>query len=109
MTVLGDAAHPTTPNLGLGGCMAIEDSLVLARAFAENGGDHQAAFAQYERERQTRTRRVVRTSAWFGRLGSFTNPAAIRAREVVMAATPTSLMKKTFVREVGFEPGPLRR
>ena len=35
--LLGDAAHPCTPNLGLGGCMALEDALgsreiVLQRA-----------------------------------------------------------------------------
>lgn len=109
VALLGDAAHPTTPNLGLGGCMAIEDGLVLARAFAENPDNHSSAFAQYQAERQTRTRRVVRTSAMFGRLGSFTNPVAIWARELVMRATPTRLMKGTFVREVGYDPGPLRR
>ncbi|MGE0481663.1 MAG: FAD-dependent monooxygenase, partial [Phycisphaerae bacterium] len=32
ITLLGDAAHPTTPNIGQGACMAIEDALVLARA-----------------------------------------------------------------------------
>ena len=34
MTLLGDAAHPMTPNLGQGGCQAIEDALVLARLLA---------------------------------------------------------------------------
>jgi 2-polyprenyl-6-methoxyphenol hydroxylase-like FAD-dependent oxidoreductase len=29
---VGDAAHPTTPNLGQGGCLALEDAVVLARA-----------------------------------------------------------------------------
>ena len=33
MTLLGDAIHPTTPNLGQGGCLAMEDALVLARCF----------------------------------------------------------------------------
>jgi 2-polyprenyl-6-methoxyphenol hydroxylase-like FAD-dependent oxidoreductase len=28
--LLGDAAHPMTPNLGQGGCQAIEDAVVLA-------------------------------------------------------------------------------
>lgn len=34
VVLLGDAAHPTTPNMGQGACMAIESSLVLARAIA---------------------------------------------------------------------------
>ena len=29
--LLGDAAHPMMPNLGQGGCMAIEDAFVLGR------------------------------------------------------------------------------
>ncbi|KAG0624132.1 hypothetical protein M758_3G226500 [Ceratodon purpureus] len=31
ITVAGDAAHPCTPNMGQGGCMALEDGLILAR------------------------------------------------------------------------------
>jgi 2-polyprenyl-6-methoxyphenol hydroxylase-like FAD-dependent oxidoreductase len=36
VTLLGDAAHPTTPNLGQGACLAIEDALILAQCLAEN-------------------------------------------------------------------------
>lgn len=31
VTVAGDAMHPTTPDLGQGGCMALEDAVVLGR------------------------------------------------------------------------------
>src|SRR5262249_36837704 len=30
VTLVGDAIHPTTPNLGQGACMALEDAVVLA-------------------------------------------------------------------------------
>ncbi|KAL6963428.1 hypothetical protein U1Q18_006032 [Sarracenia purpurea var. burkii] len=33
--VAGDALHPMTPDLGQGGCAALEDSVVLARCLAE--------------------------------------------------------------------------
>ncbi|KAK8476480.1 hypothetical protein V6N13_080664 [Hibiscus sabdariffa] len=33
--VAGDALHPMTPDLGQGGCLAIEDGVVLARCLAE--------------------------------------------------------------------------
>ncbi|EYU36808.1 hypothetical protein MIMGU_mgv1a007451mg [Erythranthe guttata] len=33
--VIGDALHPMTPDLGQGGCSALEDSVVLARCLAE--------------------------------------------------------------------------
>lgn len=109
VALLGDAAHPTTPNLGLGGCMAIEDGLVLARAFDENGGDHVRAFTQFEGERRARTAHVVRMSRWFGRLGSVAHPAAVRAREVATALTPTAASVAAFRRLVTADPGPLRR
>jgi 2-polyprenyl-6-methoxyphenol hydroxylase-like FAD-dependent oxidoreductase len=109
VTLLGDAAHPTTPNLGLGGCMAIEDALVLARAFAEKGGDHAGAFAQYERERRKRAARVVRASALFGRLGSVRSPWTVRLRELATAAAPRALLARVFRQSVAYDPGPLRR
>jgi len=31
ITLVGDASHPMTPNLGQGGCTAVEDAVVLAR------------------------------------------------------------------------------
>lgn len=33
--VVGDALHPLTPDIGQGGCSALEDSVVLARCLAE--------------------------------------------------------------------------
>ena len=38
VTLLGDAAHPMTPNLGQGACQAIEDAVVLARCLREVDG-----------------------------------------------------------------------
>src|SRR5207247_936780 len=34
VVLLGDAAHPMTPNYGQGGCQAIEDAIVLDRQLA---------------------------------------------------------------------------
>jgi salicylate hydroxylase len=52
-TMLGDAAHPTMPFLGQGACMAIEDGLVLGRAFAASETVHEALH-RYEAARKPR-------------------------------------------------------
>lgn len=52
-TMLGDAAHPTMPFLGQGACMAIEDGLVLGRAFAASGTVDEALY-RYEAARKPR-------------------------------------------------------
>ncbi|MGL6094357.1 MAG: FAD-dependent monooxygenase, partial [Fimbriiglobus sp.] len=53
VTLLGDAAHPTTPNLGQGAGMAIEDAAVLARclgaASVPIGGLRAYEAARFER------------------------------------------------------------
>jgi salicylate hydroxylase len=54
---LGDAAHAMLPFLGLGAAMAIEDAIVLARAFSAEGSV-EAALARYEAARRPRTQWV---------------------------------------------------
>lgn len=70
VTLAGDAAHPMTPNLGQGGCTALEDAVVLARELkgamegvVATGGDRaaaaraaaaEAALRRYEDERWRR-------------------------------------------------------
>ena len=53
VAMLGDAAHPMTPFLGQGACIAIEDGLVLGRAFASSA-TVQEALQRYEAARKTR-------------------------------------------------------
>ena len=44
--MLGDAAHAMTPNMGQGGCQAIEDAVVVAHLLADDA-DVPAALAAY--------------------------------------------------------------
>jgi len=59
--LIGDAAHATTPHLGQGAGMAIEDSLVLAENLATEG-DIDAAFAAFQARRTERCRYIVERS-----------------------------------------------
>jgi len=65
-TLLGDAAHPTLQYLAQGANMAIEDGVVLAEKVAAAKGDFSRAFLSYQRERMSRTARVVLSSRFFG-------------------------------------------
>ncbi len=47
ITLLGDAAHPMTPNLGQGACQALEDAVVLARQMGSCGAV-EPALRRYE-------------------------------------------------------------
>jgi 2-polyprenyl-6-methoxyphenol hydroxylase-like FAD-dependent oxidoreductase len=61
IALLGDAIHATTPHLGQGGGMAIEDSVVLAEELARQD-EPEAAFAAYRQRRFDRCRYVVEKS-----------------------------------------------
>ena len=94
MTLLGDAAHPMTPNLGQGGGQAIEDAVVLDLCLASNG-DAAVAFKDYETRREARTARVVREARRFGRLGQVENSAARAVRDFLVRITPLSATLRT--------------
>jgi 2-polyprenyl-6-methoxyphenol hydroxylase-like FAD-dependent oxidoreductase len=61
IALLGDAVHATTPHLGQGGGMAIEDAVVLAEELTLHD-DPEAAFTAYRRRRFERCRYVVEKS-----------------------------------------------
>ena len=54
ISLLGDAAHAMLPFLGMGAAMAIEDGMILARAFGMEA-DPLVALARYEAARLPRT------------------------------------------------------
>lgn len=64
ITLLGDAIHPMTPNLGQGGCQAIEDAVVLANELA-HASTLEQGLRQYEQKRHPRTKKFVTQSRMF--------------------------------------------
>ncbi|EXB25023.1 FAD binding domain protein [Acinetobacter baumannii 1437282] len=59
VVLLGDAAHSTTPDIGQGGCQAMEDAIYLARALQINTFGLEDALARYQNKRNERTREMV--------------------------------------------------
>ena len=81
-TLLGDAIHATTPNLGQGACQALEDAVVLADALRQ-GASPEAGLRDYEARRRNRTRFVIEQSWRLGRMAQTASPIAIWLRDLL--------------------------
>ena len=101
VTLLGDAAHPMTPNLGQGACQAIEDALVLARCVAEGSGA--ASLRRYESERILRTASVVNGSRRVGQIVHIQVPALCGLRDLALRLTPLSMTYRQLAPVIGYE------
>ncbi|MFF1481226.1 FAD-dependent oxidoreductase [Streptomyces sp. NPDC058301] len=89
---LGDAAHAMTPNLGQGGCQAVEDAVVLAHLL--DGADIPAALAAYSTARRTRADAIRLRSRRAGRIAALTHPVATAARDLAVRATPARAARR---------------
>ncbi len=95
--LLGDAAHPCTPNLGLGGCMALEDALVLARSFSKEPTP-ELALRRYESLRRRRTRHVQQRSLLMGNIGQWENRLIAGGRELLTSMLPALIFERNLRR-----------
>jgi 2-polyprenyl-6-methoxyphenol hydroxylase-like FAD-dependent oxidoreductase len=97
VTLLGDAAHPMTPNLGQGACQAIEDAVALADCL-RGAADPVSALRRYEALRIPRANRFVRASLRLGRVAQSENVVICRLRNALMSLVPSSLSRRQLVR-----------
>ena len=93
--LMGDAAHPTTPNLGQGACMAIEGAFLLAKAI-DNKESSNLAFKAYQKAHYKRTRKVTLESRQLGMVGQWDNPLLVKIRDFAAGMAPQSVASKTF-------------
>lgn len=59
VVILGDAAHSTTPDIGQGGCQAMEDAIYLARSLQINTLGVEDALRRYQNKRNERANELV--------------------------------------------------
>jgi 2-polyprenyl-6-methoxyphenol hydroxylase-like FAD-dependent oxidoreductase len=93
IVLIGDAAHATTPNLGQGGCQALEDAYVIAKTLSENA-DLEKAFNLFQSTRYAKAKYVVDTSWLFGKLTNLSAPW-IQMRNAAIRLMPASAAKKS--------------
>ncbi len=94
VTLLGDAAHPTTPNMGQGACMAIESAYVLAKSLA-NAADAPAGLLAYEGARFDRTAMITNQSWKFGKMFAYENPVKCWFRDRLFGLAGGLAVKQT--------------
>tara|TARA_Y100001934_G_scaffold256285_1_gene324134 strand:+ start:131 stop:1381 length:1251 start_codon:yes stop_codon:yes gene_type:complete len=93
MVLLGDAAHPTTPNLGQGGCMAIEGAYLLAKCINKYGLSTKA-YGIYEKHQFPRSKKIINESLKLGAMGQISNPILIALRNFFFKVMPSSVAMK---------------
>jgi 2-polyprenyl-6-methoxyphenol hydroxylase-like FAD-dependent oxidoreductase len=82
VTLLGDAAHPPTPNLGQGACQALEDALILTRCLG-SARESVIALRTYEASRMKRSAAIIKQSYLFGKIGQWENPLLCSLRDAL--------------------------
>lgn len=90
ITLLGDAAHPTTPNLGQGACQALEDAVVLADCLRQCP-EVEPALRRYEQQRQGRTAAITRESWRIGKFLQSESPPVCWLRNSLTQLMPASI------------------
>lgn len=93
--LVGDAAHATTPNMGQGGCQAVEDAWYLGR-FLGKGGSFRDAFTEFEAARREKVDYIVNHSWRLGKVAHWKFARGLRNAMVRM--TPQSVTRKTLHR-----------
>ena len=98
VTLIGDAAHPVLPNIGQGGCMAIEDAFELVKQISPSAKKDllPSLLRRFEASRCDRVARVYSTSRQVGQLGRVEGAIACFLRDWIYKLTPTKLADQQF-------------
>lgn len=105
VVLLGDAAHATTPNLGQGAAMAIEDAMVLAGTLGRYPTISEALSA-YEAARNERVTQITARSWSLGRIGQTDSAAGVFLRNLAMRMVPDRIAQRSNIRLVLDAPDP---
>lgn len=90
--LIGDAIHPTTPNMANGGCLAIEDAYLLVKFLESNNFD----FQKFQNLRTKKVDAVVRQSWLFGQLLHQKSKLMDKIIKVGFTMTPKCIFDKIY-------------
>ena len=92
VVLIGDAAHAMTPDLGQGGCQAMEDAVTLISLVSEatTGAAIDGVLARYDQQRRRRTQPLAARARMVGRVGQLQSRIGAGLRNGVFALMPGS-------------------
>jgi len=96
VTMLGDAAHPTTANLGQGACQALESAVWLASILRDHRSEPEEAMRRYEAARFARAALITHASWSIAVPGQWSNPWVCAVRNRLGYSLPKSLKALIF-------------
>ncbi|KAL5194607.1 Monooxygenase 3 [Glycine soja] len=113
----GDAFHPMTPDLGQGGCCALEDGVVLARCLGEAFSKHikekdeeddqfkriEESLKKYAKERRWRSIDVIATAYMVGSIQQAESKLVTFLRDNILAA----FLASQYLKKSGYDCGKL--
>jgi 2-polyprenyl-6-methoxyphenol hydroxylase-like FAD-dependent oxidoreductase len=118
--LVGDAAHAVTPNFGQGGCLAIEDAVVMSRLIRGSIASGEATtepvaamghiermFASFESERFERCNWLAKKSNQLGRWGKISSGWGVALRNFLIGSAPTTWMWRMLFRPTQYDAGGL--
>src|SRR5579859_3549959 len=103
VAILGDAAHPISPNFGQGACLAIEDAVVLASCLQIHE-NLPRALRRYEHSRYPRCLEILFMSREAGRFAQFQNRTLVHLRKHFIRLAPLAFTTFWFRRSCDFHP-----
>ena len=93
VALLGDAAHPMLPFMAQGACMALEDSVILARSLNSSDNIPNGLYA-YQEARRYRATKVQRLASRNGRIFHLSNPLARNVTQMALRNATKFAAKK---------------
>lgn len=103
VALLGDSAHAMTPNMGQGGCQAIEDAVVLSKCLQKYEGNIEAGLLAYQSQRLPHANKVAQNSRRIGQVLAQSNPLVCALRDLAFRLMPAEVQMRNLEAIVAHE------